>query len=179
MKRARQRFATGLVVGLIAGVSLLGLAAPAAAGSQEIKVTLTPAKTLSGAGQDIKITAECPKTGDTQVRALATSSLAFEPVNLEPDAENPLVVSGVAELSKNLVPGTYTVNVTCESNHTGEAELEILGTVPTKAPKAGGGGTAAGVADNDDEGAPTLGVVLVAGLLVGAAVFLLRRRGLR
>lgn len=147
-------------------------ASPTATG-QGIRVTLSPAKTAGGSTKSIRIRAFCPlPAAGTEHRATARSQAFTGVVTLTPPprgtttgeaeagqtAEPVPEVRGFALLSPDARPAVYEVEVRCETNETGTARLTITEppsrsessedrsdtTVPTKAPEAGGGGTATG-----------------------------------
>lgn len=170
------------------------------ASRQPIRVELSPNRTVAGTTRSIRIRAYCPlPQGGTEYRATARSD-AFTGVvtltqpNATPSADGasptgaPLV-SGFARLRNDARPDTYTVEVRCEgTNDTGTARLTVTPrprtsptpsrtrtSYPTRAPHAGGGGTAAGgPAEESGIPLPLTGLVVAAAL--GGGVLLARRR---
>lgn len=140
---------------------------PTAEAGQDIKVTLNPSRIAAGRTTSIRIRALCPlPPGGTEHRATARSQAFTGVVTLTPPP--PVTPSGTAApvpevrgfalLSPDARPAVYEVEVRCETNETGTARLTVTepqeersesreersDTVPTKAPEAGGGGTATG-----------------------------------
>lgn len=123
---------------------------------QDIRVTLDPKRIVAGSEESIGITAACPvPQGGPEYRASARSDAFTELVTLLPDQggtpESGL--RGNAAIRADAKPGRYRVQVRCEAtNDIGDAEFRIVASAPkrtppeypTKAPRAGGGGTAAG-----------------------------------
>ncbi|WP_147425342.1 hypothetical protein [Bailinhaonella thermotolerans] len=171
------RFKQAIAAGLGAGALVLGGGGAAyASAGQEIEVTLNPARTVTGPGKTVEIVAQCPREVGKPLRGIATSP-AFGTVTLQPITEGQAGVRGVAKLETSLEAKTYEVKVRCESNHTGQANLEIVGPLPTKGPKAGGGGTALGAAGEDD--GMSFGPLGIGALIVvagGVGVAFARRR---
>ncbi|MEZ0072855.1 hypothetical protein [Planotetraspora sp. GP83] len=167
---------------------------------QDIHVEVIPSKIVGGATRTIHITARCPfPQGGPEYRATARSDAFTGLVTLVPPAASRAAtpspatpgvpqVTGGAAVKADAKPGGYKVQVRCEAtNDIGSASLRIVGPAapththtkfPTRAPHAGGGGTAAG-GPADDSGLPTgvTVVVLLAALGVGIGVAHRRRSG--
>lgn len=175
--------------------------ATATASRQPIRVELNPTRTVAGTTRSIRIRAYCPlPQGGTEYRATARSD-AFTGVvtltqpNATPSADDagptgaPLV-SGFARLRNDARPDTYTVEVRCEgTNDMGTARLTVTPrprtsptpsrtrtSYPTRAPHAGGGGTAAGGPLEEESGLPLPLTGLAVAALVGGGVMFFRRR---
>ncbi|WP_214326930.1 hypothetical protein [Nonomuraea sediminis] len=166
---------------------------------QNILVQLNPDKVTAGESSKVFVLANCPvPTGGPAHTGTATSKAFLSGVPLNPvtTTASPAVsvptptgtatpgpwVRGEGEVSGTVKRGTYTVAVKCEgTNDTGKATLRVVAAdanptgVPTKAPHAGGGGTFG--KDVDDSSGLPLGPagIVVALLLIGGAVFMLRR----
>lgn len=175
--------------------------ATATASRQPIRVELNPARTTGGTTKSIRIRAFCPfPQGGTEYRATARSSAFTGVVTLAQPTATPSAngasatpatpeVRGFALLSAEARPGTYNVEVRCEgTNDTGTARLTITArpratptptrtrtTIPTRAPHAGGGGTAAD-GPSEESGLPLPLTGLAAVAVVGAGIMLVRRR---
>ncbi|MEV5413861.1 hypothetical protein AB0K60_34160 [Thermopolyspora sp. NPDC052614] len=173
--------------------------ATAPASRQPVRVELNPARTTGGTTKSIRIRAFCPfPQGGTEYRATARSSAFTGVVTLAQPTVTPSAngdgatpatpeVRGFALLSADARPGTYNVEVRCEgTNDTGTARLTITArprstptrtrtTIPTRAPHAGGGGTAAG-GPAEDSGIPLPVTGLAAAAVICAGVMLVRRR---
>ncbi|WP_210156118.1 hypothetical protein [Microbispora oryzae] len=157
---------------------------------QDIHVEVDPAKVTGGATRTVHVTARCPLSqGGPEYRATARSDAFTGLVTLVPRqgggaTPTPAVpeVTGGATIRADAKPGGYRVQVRCEAtNDVGSAGFRIVAAgsahtgFPTRAPHAGGGGTAAG-GPEDKGGLPT-GVAFVAFLAaVGAGVAVVRRR---
>ncbi|MFB9253832.1 hypothetical protein ACFFWE_36875 [Sphaerisporangium melleum] len=171
---------------------------------QDIRVQLTPERVQDGATRSIRVRAFCPvPQGGTAYRATARSD-AFtglvtltQPAPATPAASStpvtaaapPPEVHGFAIVDEDAKPGRFQVEVKCEgTNDIGKATLTVVArpkatatatrtrVVPTRAPRAGGGGTAAGGPAEEPSGIP--GVVIAAGLVAVAAggIAVARRR---
>ncbi|MEW9528986.1 hypothetical protein [Microbispora sp. NPDC049125] len=158
---------------------------------QDIGVVVTPARLTGGSTKSVHITARCPvPQGGPEYRATAHSDAFTGLVTLVPttsatpsSATVVPEVRGIATTRADAKPGGYKVQVRCEAtNDIGSASFRIVApgsptrtNFPTRAPHAGGGGTAAG-GPADDTGLPTgvTVVVLLAALAAGVAV--VRRR---
>ncbi|NAS25554.1 hypothetical protein GT755_28205 [Herbidospora sp. NEAU-GS84] len=163
---------------------------------QEVRVTLSPDEIQGGQSRNIRITAYCPPAlPGTSYQASAHSDAFTGIVSLlAPAAETPAPspapaprLTGVAVLKASAKAGGYRVEVRCSAtNDIGNARLQVLRSgntadetrFPTKAPGAGGGGTAAG-GPADESGVPVapfaVGLLAAAGL--GIAVARRRARG--
>jgi|SRR5690606_36626245 hypothetical protein len=164
---------------------------------QPIRVELDPARiTADGRNRSIRIRAYCPvPQGGTEHRATARSEAFTGVVTLVPPAAaqegggTPAapVVTGSGVVRRDVNPGRYAVEVRCEgTNDSGSARLTVVRprrtptptptrTYPTRAPHAGGGGTAAnGPADEQGVPLPLTGLAVAA--LVAGGVVLARRK---
>ncbi|WP_157518725.1 hypothetical protein [Herbidospora mongoliensis] len=163
---------------------------------QEVRVVIDPKEIQGGQSRNIRVTAYCPPAlPGTNYQASAHSDAFTGIVSLlAPAPESPAPtpapaprLTGVAVLKASAKAGGYRVEVRCSAtNDIGNARLQVLrgGTAadetrfPTKAPGAGGGGTAAG-GPTDDSGIPVtpfaVGLLVAAGL--GIAVARRRARG--
>ncbi|MBN6056959.1 hypothetical protein JYK22_33855 [Nonomuraea sp. RK-328] len=166
-------------------------ASPAAARAS-IKVELNPDRVTAGETSRVWILANCPvPSGGPAHTGTATSRAFINGVPLNPATPTPGPnatstpspgpwVRGEAQVSGTIARGSYRVDVKCDgTNDTGRATLRVVraealpSDVPTRAPRAGGGGTFGKDVD-DDSGLPlgpagiVLGLVLAAG--VGIAV---------
>ncbi|MDH2423846.1 hypothetical protein [Sphaerisporangium sp. TRM90804] len=168
---------------------------------QDIRVQLVPDRVQGGATRSIRVRAFCPvPQGGTEYRATARSDAFTGVVTLtQPPPASPAATSdpvtteapspevrGFALVDEDTTPGRYEVDVKCEgTNDTGTTTLTVTArpratatetrVVPTRAPRAGGGGTAAGAAEDDSPGIPvgvTVAVVLAA---LGGGVAVARR----
>ncbi|GAB3885494.1 hypothetical protein [Microbispora bryophytorum] len=157
---------------------------------QDVRVEVDPKRIAGGSTKSIHITARCPlPQGGTEYRATARSDaftglvtlVAPPPPSASPAATVPMV-RGSATIRAGAKAGGYRVQVRCEAtNDIGSASFRIVAPepdhtedhtrIPTRAPHAGGGGTAAG-GPEDESGLPTgvTVVVLLAALGVGVAV---------
>ncbi|GLW96275.1 hypothetical protein [Microtetraspora sp. NBRC 16547] len=161
---------------------------------QDIRVTVEPSKVEGGSTRSVHITAFCPlPQGGTDYRATARSEAFTGLVTLVAPTSTPSpdgtpgvpLVRGGANVRADAKPGGYKVEVRCEAtNDIGGASLKVTPgsaprhtptKIPTRAPHAGGGGTAAG-APEEDSGLP-VGATSVALLAaVGVAIGVARRR---
>ncbi|MFI7127674.1 hypothetical protein ACIBQ1_18385 [Nonomuraea sp. NPDC050153] len=181
-----------------------GTAAPAATGSprptttrQTISVQLNPDRVTAGETSKVWILANCPvPTGGPAHTGSGTSRAFVNGVVLNPvagasatptatatSANGSPWVRGEAQVSGTVRRGSYRVDVKCDgTNDMGRATLRVAAaeavpsTVPTKAPKAGGGGTY-GMDESDDSSIPIGPAGLLVGLAVAAGVgFAVKRR---
>ncbi|SDQ84306.1 hypothetical protein [Thermostaphylospora chromogena] len=171
---------------------------PAPAESREpIKVTLDPERVVEGERSSVWILANCPvPTGGPALTGRATSEAFARAVTLDPMPPTPTAspspegssspspipwVRGEAVVPAGIEAGTYEVNVTCPgTNDSGSARLRVVAQptiVPSRAPRAGGGGTAAG-GPADESGVPfgVTGLVLAAAVAGGIGLAVRRRR---
>ncbi len=150
-----------------------------------IQVQLNPDSVTAGETSTVWILANCPvPSGGPAHTGTATSRAFVTGANLNPvpagttsptptgAANGSPWVRGSAQVSGTVRRGTYTVNVKCDgTNDMGTARLRVVApealptNVPTKAPRAGGGGTYA--QDVADESTIPLGP---AGVLIGLAL---------
>lgn len=153
-----------------AAVLMVGTAAPASAGPDDVKVSPYRVE----AGDSVQLTTSgCPKASDM----LATSDAFDEPVDLEPDGDRWI---GDADVSWDADPGSYEVEVSCDDE--ADALQGMFVVVGGWGPDTGGGGLAlAQESGTQESGSRTSalawgigGVVLAAGLAAGALI--LRRR---
>ncbi|WP_182885429.1 hypothetical protein [Microbispora sp. H10885] len=161
---------------------------------QDVRVTIEPKRITGGATRSVRVTARCPLSeGGPEYRATARSDAFTGLVTLVPppaksgtpaSATAMPLVTGSATVRSGAKPGGYRVQVRCEAtNDVGEASFRIVAPqdepdrtedhtrIPTRAPHAGGGGTAAG--GPEDASGPPVGVtvvVLLAALGVGVGV---------
>ncbi|WP_157252493.1 hypothetical protein [Nonomuraea typhae] len=164
-----------------------------------VDVQLNPDRVTAGETSRVWILANCPvPTGGPTHVGTASSNAFLSGVTLNPvppttpsatptsTAPPPAVpwVRGQAQVSGTVKRGTYTVDVKCDgTNHTGRARLRVVRAaedtptgLPTRAPRAGGGGMA-GKEAGDDSSTPIGPVGVIVGLaLAGGAVLLLKRR---
>ncbi|GII75623.1 hypothetical protein Sru01_06050 [Sphaerisporangium rufum] len=175
------------------------------ASRQDVKVQLVPERVLGGATRSVRVRAFCPvPQGGTDYRATARSdaftgvvTLTQPPVVTPAASSTPVTaaapppeVHGFAIVDEDAEPARYRVDVKCEgTNDTGRGTLIITArpkpspkpthtrVVPSKAPRAGGGGTAP-VAASAEEPAGIPGPVVAAGVLAALAggVAVARRR---
>ncbi|MBX6385442.1 MAG: hypothetical protein IRZ07_21125 [Microbispora sp.] len=156
---------------------------------QDVRVEVDPKRIVGGSTKSIHITAMCPlPRGGTEYRATARSDAFTGLVTLvAPSPATPAspavpLVRGSATIRAGAKPGGYRVQVRCEAtNDIGSASFKIVAPepdhtrdhtwIPTRAPHAGGGGTAAG-GPGDESGLPkgVTAVVLLAALGVGIGV---------
>ncbi|GAA4581065.1 hypothetical protein GCM10023194_11210 [Planotetraspora phitsanulokensis] len=160
---------------------------------QDIDVVVEPSSVTGGATRSVRITAQCPlPQGGTAYRAVARSDAFTGPVSLLPPVASPSAsptaepavpgLTGSAPVRADAKAGGYKVQVRCEAtNDIGSASFKVVSPtpahtrIPTRAPHAGGGGTAAG-GPADDSGLP-VGVTAVALLAVlGIGIGVARRR---
>ncbi|MEO3808907.1 hypothetical protein ABGB17_07870 [Sphaerisporangium sp. B11E5] len=169
---------------------------------QDIRVQLIPNRVQGGATRSIRVRAFCPlPQGGTDYRATARSDAFTGVVTLtqpppitpsgsatptETTAPSP-EVRGFALVDEDATPGRYRVEVKCEgTNDTGAATLTVTArptptatrtrVVPTSAPRAGGGGTAAGATEDQSTGIPVgVTVAVLAGALAGGIAVARRR----
>ncbi len=180
-----------------AGASPSASAAPTGS-RQPIDVRLSPAKVTTGDSRNVRVLALCPiPQGGTDHTATVSSKAFTGAVTLTPappvtsrGSSSPAAspeLRGTAIVPAKAKPGIYTVTVRCEgTNDSGRARLTVLSEpattreathrprhsrVPTGAPHAGGGGTAAGGPD-DTSGlpAPVTGLALIGAVAIGIAV---------
>ncbi|MFC4535124.1 hypothetical protein [Sphaerisporangium dianthi] len=165
---------------------------------------LVPARVQGGATRSIRVRAFCPlPQGGTAYRATARSDAFTGLVTLtQPPPATPAVsstpvtavapppeVHGFALVDEDTDPGQFQVEVKCEgTNDIGKATLTVVARpratpnptrtriVPSRAPRAGGGGTAAGGPAEEPSGIP--GGVIAAGLVAALAggIAVARRR---
>lgn len=165
------------------------------ASRQDIQVRVEPKRIVGGSTKTIHISARCPLSqGGPEYRATARSDAFTGLVTLVPPAAPSAtpasaaavpMVSGGATIRADAKPGGYKVQVRCEAtNDIGSASFRIVGArpddtdetrIPTRAPHAGGGGTAAG-GPADDSGLPTGVTVVVLLAALGVGVGVARRR---
>ncbi len=161
---------------------------------QDVRVELDPKRIVGGSTKSIHITARCPlPQGGTEYRATARSDaftglvtlVAPTPPSATPAATVPMV-RGSATIRAGAKAGGYRVQVRCEAtNDIGSASFRIVAPepdhtgdhtrIPTRAPHAGGGGTAAG-GPEDESGLPTGVTVVVLLAALGVGVGVARRR---
>ncbi|MEV0967169.1 hypothetical protein [Microtetraspora glauca] len=158
---------------------------------QDIRVTVDPSKVEGGSTRTVHITAYCPlPQGGTDYRATARSD-AFTglvtlvaPTGTPSPGSTPGVphVRGGANVRAEAKPGGYKIEVRCEAtNDIGSTSLKVTPgsasdstptKIPTRAPHAGGGGTAAGAPEEDSGlpvGATAVGLLVALGIGVGVA----------
>ncbi|MEV6985737.1 hypothetical protein AB0M95_31380 [Sphaerisporangium sp. NPDC051017] len=167
---------------------------------QDIRVQLVPDKVRSGASRSVRVLAFCPvPQGGTDYRATARSNSFTGVVTLtQPPPSTPAAsstpvtsapspeVHGFALVDEDARPGSYQVDVKCDgTNDTGKTTLTLTAraepgptrtrVVPSHAPRAGGGGTAAGAASVDEpSGIPTAVTVVALLAALGGGVALAR-----
>ncbi|NUW30439.1 hypothetical protein HTZ77_03220 [Nonomuraea sp. SMC257] len=153
-----------------------------------IKVELNPDRVTAGETSRVWILANCPvPTGGPAHTGTATSRAFINGVPLNPAAPTPGPnatstpspgpwVRGEAQVSGTVARGSYRVDVKCDgTNDTGRATLRVVradplpSDVPTRAPRAGGGGTFGKDVD-DDSGLPLAPAGIVLGLVLAAGV---------
>ncbi|MGP3958461.1 hypothetical protein ACTWPT_20835 [Nonomuraea sp. 3N208] len=161
-----------------------------------IQVQLNPDRVTAGQTSTVWILANCPlPSGGPAHTGTATSTAFVSGATLDPvpsGASSPTPtaaaggspwVRGSAQVGGTIKRGTYTVNVKCDgTNDMGTAQLRVVSgealptNVPTRAPRAGGGGTYA--QDASDESSIPLGPagVLIALALAGGIAFAVKRR---
>ncbi|KAB8197901.1 hypothetical protein FH608_005160 [Nonomuraea phyllanthi] len=151
-----------------------------------ISVQLNPDRVTAGETSKVWILANCPvPTGGPAHTGTATSKAFVNGVVLNPvpgSTSSPAAsatptagspwVRGEAQISGTVKRGSYRVDVKCDgTNDLGRATLRVAAAepvpsnVPSKAPRAGGGGTYA--KDFDDESSVPIGP---AGALIGLAL---------
>ncbi|WP_327087664.1 hypothetical protein OIE66_35860 [Nonomuraea sp. NBC_01738] len=167
-----------------------------------IEVQLNPDKVTAGETSRVWILANCPvPTGGPAHTGTATSKAFISGVTLNPTTPTaspsatgngatptaaPLPwVRGQAQVSGTVKRGSYTVEVKCDgTNDRGKATLRVVKAtddvptgVPTKAPKAGGGGMFGKDAD-DGSSIPLApaGVLVALALAAGIGLAVKRRR---
>ncbi|WP_405144605.1 hypothetical protein OG589_42535 [Sphaerisporangium sp. NBC_01403] len=172
---------------------------------QDIRVQLIPDKVQGGATRSVRVRAFCPlPQGGTDYRATARSDSFTGVVTLtQPPPATPAAsstpvttaaplpeVHGFALVDEDAKAGRYQVEVKCEgTNDIGRATLTLTArstatptptrtrVVPTRAPRAGGGGTAAGAQPADEPTGIPAGVTVVALLAaLGGGIAVARRR---
>lgn len=173
-------------------VSATPSASASVADREPIKVTLDPNRVIEGERSSVWVLANCPvPTGGPELSGRASSRAFLRSIRLDP-LPPPRTASPAATASPSPIPwvrgeatvpstvdaGTYTVTVEClGTNDRGRARLRVVtepSVVPTRAPRAGGGGTAAG---GPEEGTGLgAGSGLVIALLVAGAIGLVVRR---
>ncbi|MFC5832986.1 hypothetical protein [Nonomuraea insulae] len=165
---------------------------------QTISVQLNPARVTAGETSQVWILANCPvPTGGPAHSGTATSKAFVTGVTLNPvpaasvtptgnatTAAGSPWVRGDAQVSGTIRRGSYRVDVKCDgTNDMGRATLRVAAaeaepttTVPTRAPRAGGGGTYA--QDAAEESSIPFGPagVLIALALAGGIGFAVKRR---
>ncbi|MEV4110771.1 hypothetical protein [Nonomuraea sp. NPDC049695] len=164
---------------------------------QTISVQLNPDRVTAGETSKVWILANCPvPTGGPAHTGTATSKAFINGVVLNPvpaASATPTAtgassggspwVRGEAQVSGTVRRGSYRVDVKCDgTNDMGRATLRVgaaepeSSTVPSKAPKAGGGGTY-GMDLSDDSSVPIgpAGVLIGLALAVGIGVAVKRR----
>ncbi|SEM09866.1 hypothetical protein [Nonomuraea pusilla] len=162
-----------------------------------IQVELNPDKVTAGETSKVWILANCPvPSGGPAHTGTATSKAFLSGVALNPvpaggstptatgaTGDSPWV-RGEATVSGTVKRGSYRVDVKCDgTNDMGRATLRVNAaetlptTVPTKAPRAGGGGTYAQEAG--DASTLPLGPagVLLGLALAGGIAYVIKRRG--
>lgn len=160
-----------------------------------ISVQLNPDRVTAGESSTVWILANCPEPqGGPAHTATATSRAFVSGVTLNPvpSGGTPAPtgnaggdwVRGQAQVSGTVRRGSYRVDVRCDgTNHVGRATLRVVrpeplpSDVPTRAPRAGGGGT---FGKDVDEGTSIplggVGAALGLALAVGIGVAVRRRR---
>ncbi|WP_211370202.1 hypothetical protein, partial [Nonomuraea turkmeniaca] len=150
-----------------------------------IQVQLNPDRVTAGQTSTVWILANCPVPSGGPAHTGTATSRAFvsgASLNQVPSGSSSPTptnaangspwVRGSAQVGGTIRRGTYTVNVKCDgTNDMGTARLRVVSgealptNVPTRAPRAGGGGTYA--QDAGDESSIPLGP---AGALIGLAL---------
>ncbi|GAA3717966.1 hypothetical protein GCM10022224_099570 [Nonomuraea antimicrobica] len=181
-------------------VSPTATGSPSAATRRTVLVQLNPDRVTAGETSRVWILANCPvPTGGPAHTGTATSRAFVNGVTLNPvpaasvtptstatPAAGSPWVRGEAQVSGTVRRGDYRVDVKCDgTNDLGRATLKVVAapdddepstTVPTKAPRAGGGGTYA--QDASEESSIPLGpvgAVLALALAAGAGIAIKRR----
>ncbi|MEU6407594.1 hypothetical protein [Microbispora sp. NPDC046933] len=166
---------------------------------QDVRVEVDPKRIVGGSTKSIHITARCPlPQGGTEYRATARSDaftglvtlVAPAPPSATPTSATVPMVRGGATIRAGAKAGGYRVQVRCEAtNDIGSASFRIVAPepahnedhtgdhtrIPTRAPHAGGGGTAAG-GPEDESGLPTGVTVVVLLAALGVGIGVARRR---
>jgi hypothetical protein len=162
---------------------------------QNITVRLNPERVIEGEESTVWILANCPvpaggtehsgsANSDAFVRAVTLDPVppptpTASPTSTAPPAPVPWV-RGSAQVPSSTDAGRYDVDVRCEgTNDTGRARLRVAeepDVVPTRAPRAGGGGMAAGARQETGIPPALTGLALAAALIGGIGVTVVRRR---
>jgi hypothetical protein len=162
---------------------------------EDITVRLSPDRVVEGEASSVWILANCPvpQTGPEH-SGTANSEAFLRAVTLDPvppptptasptstAAPAPVPwVRGEAQVRVSADAGRYDVDVKCEgTNDTGTARLRVAAepeVVPTRAPRAGGGGTAAGAVEEPGVPIGVTGIALLLALAGGIGVAVVRRR---
>ncbi|NUW40732.1 hypothetical protein [Nonomuraea rhodomycinica] len=160
-----------------------------------IKVELNPDRVTAGETSRVWILANCPvPTGGPAHTGTATSRAFLSGVPLNPAVPTPGAnatstpspgpwVRGEAQVSGTIARGSYRVDVKCDgTNDTGRATLRVVraeplpSDVPTRAPRAGGGGTFGKDVD-EGSGLPLGPAGVLLGLALAAGIgFAIKRR---
>ncbi|MEU4227296.1 hypothetical protein AB0F17_23630 [Nonomuraea sp. NPDC026600] len=182
-----------------ASVSTSPAVATPTASRKPILVRLSPTKVTAGENSKVWILANCPVPSGGPAHTGTATSKAFlsgVPLTTAPTgatatptptgrvtAANPWV-RGEAQVSSTVKRGSYVVDVKCDgTNDTGKATLQVVratadaaddDTKPTKAPRAGGGGTFG--KDLDEGSGMPVGGVLAGVAVLAAAGLLIKRR---
>lgn len=157
-----------------------------------VNVELNPSQVTAGETSRVWILANCPvPTGGPAHTGTASSRAFVTGVVLNPDRATTGAtatpagpwVRGEAQVSGTVARGSYRVDVKCDgTNDIGRATLRVVrpdalpSDVPTRAPRAGGGGTFG--KDVEDESSLPLGpagVVLGLAAVAGLGIALRRR----
>lgn len=160
-----------------------------------ISVQLNPDRVTAGESSTVWILANCPAPqGGPAHTGTATSRAFVSGVTLNPTTSGGTPsptgnaggdwVRGQAQISGTVRRGSYRVDVKCDgTNHSGRATLRVAraeplpSDVPTRAPRAGGGGT---FGKEVDEGTSIplggVGAAIGLALAVGVGVAVKRRR---
>ncbi|MFB9967346.1 LPXTG cell wall anchor domain-containing protein [Sinosporangium siamense] len=167
-------------------------------GREDVAIRLNPERVTEGERTSVWVLANCPvPEGGPDHSGTATSEAFIRAVTLEPvpaatpsprstsatpapPARGPWV-RGEARVTPTVDRGTYEVSIKCEgTNDTGTARLRVVRrpeVVPDRAPRAGGGGTAAGNMTEESGISPgTIALVGAAVLGGGAGLVAWRRR---
>ncbi|MFC4111438.1 hypothetical protein [Nonomuraea zeae] len=162
-----------------------------------IQVQLNPDRVTAGETSSVWILANCPvPTGGPAHTGTATSRAFVNGVTLNPVPATSITptgtatpangspwVRGEARVSGTVRRGNYRVDVKCDgTNDMGRATLRVVAadapptTVPSKAPKAGGGGTyAQDASDESSIPAGPAGVLIGLALAAGVGIAIKRR----